>query len=405
MTPLGRAWLRLRRGLLIYASLLPALWLAGAAAGLKEDLALGAAAVFLPLHALCALLRGGRRVLLCAGVTLLWAGCGRLLPGAGWPWLATLPLCASLWLTARFSALPDGWELPAWIGLGGAALYAAAQLGRGWAVRTGEAWNGSALLTLALPVSFIPFLYLWLCAMNRENLSGSGVSGRTPDPSIRRRNRALTLLLATAALTLGSISRLWEALTWAVARIRDGVTAFFDWLSSLITWRPADGAAEAGNGGGLPFPGGAPERAESPFLQKLLMILALLIGAAVLVYALFQAGRAAGRLTRRLVRWLRRQLAVASRDYVDETTDLRQERRQTRRQRSVERRRRYGTAPRQKVRRQYYLLMDRHRDWRPGSTAREHLRDEAVIYEKARYSGHEVTEAEAEAFRGMASRR
>jgi hypothetical protein len=56
-------------------------------------------------------------------------------------------------------------------------------------------------------------------------------------------------------------------------------------------------------------------------------------------------------------------------------------------------------SPELQIRTRYQKLQKKHRDWNPGSTARDHLpEDAAILYERARYSAHAVTEEDAREF-------
>jgi hypothetical protein len=56
-------------------------------------------------------------------------------------------------------------------------------------------------------------------------------------------------------------------------------------------------------------------------------------------------------------------------------------------------------TPVQRIRYQYSVLMKKHPYWSEQSTARENLpKDAAQIYEKARYSEHDVTAEDVQRF-------
>jgi hypothetical protein len=120
-------------------------------------------------------------------------------------------------------------------------------------------------------------------------------------------------------------------------------------------------------------------------------------------------GIAAG-LLRRLFGLLWQKLSrygnAAVKDYEDEVTDTRDDgeyrstglmqRLRTRLARADESR----MTPAQRVRYRYLRLRNRHSDWLPAHTARETLPPEAAcLYERARYGGQALSDAEAEQFR------
>lgn len=87
-------------------------------------------------------------------------------------------------------------------------------------------------------------------------------------------------------------------------------------------------------------------------------------------------------------------------DYADEITDIRDETKQLRLKTKTERRRRINLTPVEKIRYRYLRLMQKNPQWGKHSTARENLTESAArLYEKARYSTHEITQQEADLFK------
>ena len=110
-------------------------------------------------------------------------------------------------------------------------------------------------------------------------------------------------------------------------------------------------------------------------------------------------------LYKRMMARLNEYMASSSEDYVDEISDTRDD---ADRERLAHRRRRRQLKkhvdestlnPQQRIRYRYLLYWLKHPEWTPERTARENLNgDAAQLYERARYSSHEVTERDAEAF-------
>jgi len=62
-------------------------------------------------------------------------------------------------------------------------------------------------------------------------------------------------------------------------------------------------------------------------------------------------------------------------------------------------------SPREQIRTRYGLLRGKHPEWASSDTARETLSEaSAKIYEKARYSSHEITSEDSEAFASQQGR-
>ena len=140
-------------------------------------------------------------------------------------------------------------------------------------------------------------------------------------------------------------------------------------------------------------------------MEKIFMVLALIGLAVAILAALRIVWKKLRVLARKLWMLLNRYALAASEDYVDEVSDTRE----TGETVSSGRRSLFDNwfrqvneeklTPVERVRYRYRRLLRRHQEWQPGSTARENLpADSAVIYERARYSGADITPQEAETF-------
>ena len=141
--------------------------------------------------------------------------------------------------------------------------------------------------------------------------------------------------------------------------------------------------------------------------EKIAIVLAVVVGLVVLFFALRILVRKLRILFGLLMARLSKFAAGAAEDYIDEISDTREDGERTRlgfrrRKKAVDPLKgieESALVPGARIRFHYLKLMLRHPDWGPGSTARENLApDAAGLYEKARYSNHEVTPADAEAF-------
>lgn len=360
--------------------------------------------LFVPLAWLCLLLPGQRRMAGAVVGALALMGCAvALLPIGAAPFLLLLPLLygAALFLLLPVAAWPTGQELPPYIAMGGLAAHLLAHLASGYADRTGSGLYRPAQLLLT--VSFAAFLVLALLALNRASLRRASQERVQVPGRMRRQNTALTLgllLLAAGVALLPQVAaflkRVWQLL-W------QGVAAAAAFLRN-------DGVGSGGAGEALTAIDLTGETVNRPcfleaLLQKLLGIVAVL---AVLALAGFLLTKLF-RLLRRVVAWLRQRLAgfgsAATKDYVDEITDTREDavyspsslvkRVKEQLYRADESR----MTPAQRVRYRYLRLRLRHREWGTAATARDTLPPTAAqLYERARYGAGSLTGEEAQQF-------
>lgn len=404
---------RAQRVLLLACATAPAAAIAAAGA---DAAFLTRIALFPPAYALLALLclpLGGRLRLplgLCAAAAMAGAGVVSLL-AAGNVVVLLVPVgyAALLLSSLPMAAWPRERELfPAWYVVG-LVLHALAQMMCGVARRMGRM---HALLAAQpwLLLGFVLFLLLSTLSLNRIALHYATLGRQRLPLTVRVKNRllivgflALALLIACAPGVAAAITAAWKTL---LALIATAVR----WLMALFASRETSGGG--GGGGGFDLSGGL-EEAEPGLLALLLerLLLALALVAAVLLAALLLRllWRRLRALLRALADRLARFAAAAGEDYVDEITDTREdgaERSALRRMRGridwTDDRR---LPPAARIRRRYLRLRLRHSDWRGSQTARETLPDDAAeLYERARYSAHEVSSADAEAFKDRIKR-
>lgn len=251
-----------------------------------------------------------------------------------------------------------------------------------------------------LTISLIIFLVAALLTMNRFSLDASMPEGRGVPEIIRRRNRLLVWLMLGASLLISLIPALGRLLDMLWNWLRQAVSAVIRWLFALLPQQT--GGTQPGPGGMDAFSMG--EAAESNAVLLWLERLLLAVSAAAAVLLLLWLLRILWKKLCVLVRWLSERLqhyaASATEDYVDEVQDTRIQG-EERTARKLLRRRKTARElaslpPRERVRARYAQLRARHPEWPGSHTARQTLSDaSARIYERARYSDHEITEQEA----------
>lgn len=255
--------------------------------------------------------------------------------------------------------------------------------------------------------AFLVYALTAVLALNRFSLAVAAAKGAPAPASVKRRNLLMTLALGAITLAIACFPALAAFLKRAGQAVGVWIAQFILWLSNLF--------ASPGTGG----TGGGPAQMMMPAMpveepglfakiaEKIAIVLAVAVALVVLFFALRILVRKLRILFGLLMARLSKFAAGAAEDYIDEISDTREDGERTRlgfrrRKKAVDPLKgidESALAPGARIRFHYLKLMLRHPDWGPGSTARENLApDAAGLYEKARYSNHEVTPADAEAF-------
>ena len=318
-------------------------------------------------------------------------------------WLIPLMYAILLLVTLPIGGWPRQQELPlAWYVVGG-LLYVLVQCGLDISSRTGT--GNYAFLTGPLLICFLLYAALVLLALNRTSLEMAAQSRRRVPLLVRRQNLVITLAMLGLGTLIAAVPMIGSVLGKVWDLLMQGLVMLMTLLAALTS------SKGSGSGGGgmeedLFAIGSAQEPSQWAIIMEKLMGIFTLV---ILVVVLFFAGRA---LLKRLIRlakvlWARlgQYGASASEDYEDEITDTRDEA-DTDRQGAFSRITHWGwredksLPPEERVRTRYKWLRQKHSDWGRGTTARETLPQEAAtLYERARYSGETLSEAEADSFR------
>jgi len=400
-----KSWLRKAQSVLMLAlASLPAALLMGVN-GFADQM--GLCGVFAGLYLISALIsisvKGKWRLM--TGVVfaaLILAAGWMLLPWQerNW-WLLILPIGYVILL---FYSLPiGGWEtgreLPFTVSFTGGGLFAAAQIMQ--MIPSGI----YAAIQMPLLISFLTYAVLWMFSLNRQSLQEASARGQGASEGIKRKNRMLTIGLMALILILSSIPAIGRAMAWLWEKCLYVVGRLAAFLASLL---PEASVGEGSGGGaqdmGMLGPAAEPS-AFAVLMEKIFMALALIGFAVAVFFALRIVWKKLRILARKLWTLLNRYALAASEDYVDEVADTRGTGETVFsggrglfdnwfRQVNEEK-----LTPVERVRYRYRRLLRRHQEWQPGSTARENLpQGAAVIYERARYSGADITPQEAETF-------
>ena len=254
---------------------------------------------------------------------------------------------------------------------------------------------------------FMVMILLQLLSMNRDNMTRAVNGGSTASPRLRRRNLAitmavfaLTMLLASLPDIIAAANRLWDTV-WKF--VGDAVL----WLFNLFGQNNSSAPREGGGSGGMGLVGSWEVSPLAAFLQEVAVHLAYVGLVLVVLWALRVILRKLVQLARFLFDRFKKYVHVASEDYTDEITDVRDDdgERETvfaslRRRMTRIRVDESALTPRDRIRHVYRRLSGKHPEWAKSATARENIPASAAsLYEKARYSAHDVSEQEAEQFR------
>ena len=349
---------------------------------------------------LCMLIRGRIRLIAGAFAALGIIAAGIvLLPWREAWWTLVIPLgyVVLLFYTLPMSSLQQDQELPYHTHLIGAGIYIVVQLAIMFKPQR------FAPVQTAFLLCFLAFGALTMLALNRRSLLDAAPRGHRAPAAMRHKNLIFTVGMMLLVLIVSAIPALSRALAWAWKQLMQTIAAVLKMIASLL---PAAQTGGSGGGGDPGMLGGLPAEEPSLFakiMEKLFMVLAVLVLAAALVLALRVLWRKLRVLVHRLWTMLNRYALAASEDYVDEVADTRASDDHTSRRRLIDdwfaHVNEEKLSPMERVRYRYRRLLRRHAEWLPGSTARENLPQQAAqLYEKARYSGEDVTAEEAESF-------
>ena len=334
-----------------------------------------------------------------------------LLPVRWEQMILILPCCGLL------LALPPAWGRPAWeewppgAWFGGIVLHLFGQFMSGWPMMVG-------VLPFLLP-SFVVYTFLFMLSLNRHSLK-DGMHGVEKVPaSLRRRNTVLITAFFLVSLAASCWGRLadWVGIIWNY--ILRAIAAVAEFLMRLL---PAQSAGMSGGDSGMGDLLGGMEESEpnafALFMEKVFRVLALIALAVLLVLAFRAMYKGAKRLWKRLMEYLRRYAADSGEDYIDETesTVNWEEKTQSIREQMKNVFKRAEKQPRweelngqERVRWLYRQFLRRRPEAR-NKTAREALKEEkgynqsqalafTNLYERARYSEEEISNAEADKLR------
>jgi len=262
-----------------------------------------------------------------------------------------------------------------------------------------------AIVPTLLMASFIVFLLLFMLSLNRQSMANAMPESHSVPVSIRRRNRLLTWILLAIVLLVSLIPVLGEIVRQAMEWLKQAIIAIVKWIMSLFALQDqvsGEGGAAQDFSGGF---GGGEASALAKFLEKIFVVIASVGIALIALWVIRFLWRKLKQLVIYLYGQLRHYASTAAEDYVDEVEDTRDQggehlsiAQKILRRRHARRNLR-DLPPREQIRTQYGLLRGKHPEWERSHTARETLSESSArLYEKARYSSHEITQEDSETF-------
>lgn len=328
---------------------------------------------------------------LCGAALLCLAGAYLGIQGAGWKvWLLNITFSAALLWSLRIAGWKREDELPNFWLIGGILIQLAARV----IMIAVENTRGKSLASIEIELTLVFYLFVILAmlSLNRSALNQAAMGRTGASRSMRRKNVLLILAVFVISVLISLLPVFVTAAQWVMGKVGD----FLMWFGSLFG---GDAVGALPPDETSPGPSDSETMAISPFV----LLFGKVIAATIIGFILYQLFLYIKEFVVGLIQRAGRFASDAGEDYVDEVTDIREERDQEQKiSRGLFRERRNIDAlpPEQQVRYQYRRLLRSHKDWSDASTARENIpREMAKIYERARYSTDAVTDAEAKDFR------
>ena len=253
--------------------------------------------------------------------------------------------------------------------------------------------------------SFVIFLLLFMLSLNRQSISNAMPDEHDVPVSIRRRNRLLTWIMLGMVLIVSLIPVLGKIVEQVLEWLKQLILLIIDFFLKIFASEESSGSGGGSQEDMLAGLGGGEASALAKLLEKVVVVISVVLLALILLWVIRFLWRKLKQLAAYLYGQLRHYASAASEDYVDEIEDTRSEgegrvsfAQQILRRRNA-RRNLKDLPPREQIRMRYSMLRGRHPEWEQSHTARETLNEtSARLYEKARYSSHEVTVQDSETF-------
>lgn len=364
------------------------------------------AGVYVVLTWLCTVIPGKIRVVTGVVLAIGQMALGvALLPmnESGAVWVVLAAFAVLLMGSLQTCGLPRGREIHPMAGALGLIAHLVAQMLVN--ADKGQKAPVYAPIVPALTGCFLVFAALSLLSLNRISLN-SAVNGQQSVPTaMRRKNKMMTVAIMVLTLLIAALPQVIRAIQKAWQWLMTAIIMLIHLLLSLLPGSEGTG----GQGGGNPLEGLGGEMREQGLFARIMEIVMLVLAFIIIAVGVFFAARIIWRKLKIFARYLWKRLnaymVASSEDYVDEVSDTRDgaqtERALSRLRKRMQRKKvdESTLSPKERIRYRYLMHWMKHPEWTPERTARENLSDGAAqIYERARYSSHEVTQRDADAF-------
>ena len=361
------------------------------------------AAIYLLLAELCTILPGKRRLIagILGAVALCAAGVA-LLPWRGLMVMFLIPLAYAALLLGGLMA--EGGIPSITFSCLGLFMHIIAQFFQLVDRQVGNSMSTAVITVLRL--AFLLYGFMVLFALNRSSLSEAAAKGSPAPATVRRWNKMFTTAVGLITLTIACLPAILRFFAKIWDMIILGIMYLWKLLLALIKDSPA---TDTMGGGGMPT-GMAGEAQDTALIWKILEKIFMALAIAVFAFLAWLVLKALWKKLKQLwavaMERMRAFAQAASEDYHDEISDTREGGERTSLLKRFARKRdplkgidEKKLSPRERVRFYYLKSRLKHPDWQIDQTARETLNAEtAETYEKARYSQHDLSEAEAETF-------
>lgn len=340
-----------------------------------------------------------------AGCLLLTVPCFVFLEGAlcAFGLLIGIIFCSLLLCSMRMGSWEAGKELPAgWLAVLLTLLLIGCFL----------SFVEERLTHTAIPLRICLFIFIFFAmrSLNRGSLFLAAGGKRSFSPAMVQKNTLMTVALFFAALGIALLPSAWELIKWLFALLGQ----LLAWMKSLfVNLVPEETLLETTSLATTEVVNTAeglevltetiPRREPSAVGQAMMTTLVFVVLIPACIIGIYNVIRLLIKGVRRLIDAVDAAVNAHTDDYEDEITDTRQDGQSETRKESKEKKPRViesSMTPKEQIRYRYRKLSQKHPEWQAHNTARENLpEDPASLYERARYSEHPITPAEAEQFK------
>ena len=265
-----------------------------------------------------------------------------------------------------------------------------------------------ASVSLGMRISMFVFVFLAMRSLNRNSLTLAAGGRGSISGKMRRKNALLILgmfALAILVALIPSAIRLLEMLFSLIRITVEKATTQAPVESMVPTTAPPTTEPTSGGGGGGGMDNIVDYLPPSNTPPSTFVIMAIVAWGTMIplgIFVIIKLGKLLWRTALQLAQKVVDGTNLQAEDFEDEITDTRDEADACSPESANQKEKTVFVrlTPTEKIRHRYKRLLDKNPKWQGSSTARENLNeDAAVIYEKARYSSHAVTEQDAENFK------